>query len=763
IFQADPAKIFGSLNANGQIYLINQNGIIFGATAQVNVGGLLASSLSPTQSAITNGLTTPAQAGSPTLQAFSNGLPSGAVTVQAGASIQTANAGTVLMFAPQITNEGTIQAPGGQVILAAGSPIYLASSTDPNIRGLLVEVGSTGGTVTNGDAGDATVTSPQQLVGQIIAEHGNVTLAGLSVNQLGRVSATTTVNENGSIRLQARDNGSASNGQLVTGTTGGFLTLGPNSVTGVTLETSDPTLTVDSVPQLKSAVEMYGSNMQIQSGSRVTATSGTIDVTAIANQQANVGGSLQPDGSRIYVAPDATLDVSGVTVELPASANIIPVQLRGTEFANFPLQRNGPLRGDTVYIDIRPYKLNPDGTIAWQGTPLADVSGEIGAIQRNVAERNLTGGTVTLQSQGDVIVAPSATVNIAGGALHYDAGYSNTTKLITAAGTLVDIANADPNQVYTGIATSSTVSHPKWGVTTTYPSSAGNPTTTYQPAYTEGKDAGTLNLTASKFIFDGTLDGQVTVGTYQRLPTAAVIPPQPTDPSLPLIYRPYDQVPRAGTLVIGLGTNSSGGAPQPFVGDVTIASQSVLPGLMAGGAFDPTQQDPLPASYSASILRPDLVGPQGIGNLEIFSEGKVTPPAGVRLSFPAGGTLGITANTIDLLGSVDVPSGTITAVAEQTSALPLGALESTLSVGPESELTARGAWVNDSVSLNPNGPTAPLFTSGGTVSLTALGGNLTVSAGSLIDVSGGAQLTSSGKMVVGSGGKIALAATPYTG
>src|SRR5271165_4249810 len=45
IFQASPSQIFGLVQANGQLYLVNQNGFIFGPTAQVNVGGLLASTL----------------------------------------------------------------------------------------------------------------------------------------------------------------------------------------------------------------------------------------------------------------------------------------------------------------------------------------------------------------------------------------------------------------------------------------------------------------------------------------------------------------------------------------------------------------------------------------------------------------------------------------------------------------------------------------------------------------------------------------------
>jgi filamentous hemagglutinin family protein len=40
---ASKSEINGALNGTGNIYLINPNGILFGATAQVNVGNLVAS------------------------------------------------------------------------------------------------------------------------------------------------------------------------------------------------------------------------------------------------------------------------------------------------------------------------------------------------------------------------------------------------------------------------------------------------------------------------------------------------------------------------------------------------------------------------------------------------------------------------------------------------------------------------------------------------------------------------------------------------
>ncbi len=143
IYDSNPSQIFGALNANGRVFLINQNGIVFGSGAQVNVGGLLASTLNIAASAASGGLIAPGGLnGAPAFQPFATGS-SGNVTVSQGAKLQTASGGQILIFAPNITNEGTISTPGGQTVLAAGDTIYLATQSDPSLRGVLVQVGET--------------------------------------------------------------------------------------------------------------------------------------------------------------------------------------------------------------------------------------------------------------------------------------------------------------------------------------------------------------------------------------------------------------------------------------------------------------------------------------------------------------------------------------------------------------------------------------------------------------------------------------------
>src|SRR5882724_12538473 len=59
IYQQTPSSIFGQLTANGQIYLVNPNGIVFGATSKVNASGLIASSLGISDKVFSAGLLAP--------------------------------------------------------------------------------------------------------------------------------------------------------------------------------------------------------------------------------------------------------------------------------------------------------------------------------------------------------------------------------------------------------------------------------------------------------------------------------------------------------------------------------------------------------------------------------------------------------------------------------------------------------------------------------------------------------------------------------
>jgi len=110
IFSSTPSDIFGRLNANGQVWLINPNGVLFGASAQVNVGGLVASALDVDDGTLDAGQHRFAGAG--------NGRIVNRGTL-------AADGGYVALLGNQVSNQGVIRAQWGTVALAGGSAVTL--------------------------------------------------------------------------------------------------------------------------------------------------------------------------------------------------------------------------------------------------------------------------------------------------------------------------------------------------------------------------------------------------------------------------------------------------------------------------------------------------------------------------------------------------------------------------------------------------------------------------------------------------------------
>jgi filamentous hemagglutinin family protein len=439
IWSASPTVIAGALNANGQVYLYNQNGIVFNNGAQINVGGLTASTLNFAQivpgnpdALFKNGIlsnnvnATSSDTLPPVFQTSpSQSNPSGyyactpapcGVTVNPGAVLNAADGGRIMLLGQAVTNEGKISTPDGQTILAAGNTVYLAASTDPSLRGLLIEVNAGGSNSTVTNAGD------------IAATRGNVTLAGMVVNQAGTVSATTSVSSNGSIYLIAGDtSGTNTTGQTEAyydssaagyGTllpnNGGQLNLEPGSVTEVLPDSSAGTISQQNLVNfIPSQVALVGQTVAVQGGATVRAPGATVLVNAAtnpSNQFASPSTAIN-DGGRIYLASGSTIDVSGLTdVAVPATNEIIQVTLEGDDLQNDPILRNGFLHGTTVTVN------------ADQGSTLFSVAPYVGNIQLGINQVLTAAGSIQLNSDGDVITRAGSTLNVSGGSIAYQAG-----------------------------------------------------------------------------------------------------------------------------------------------------------------------------------------------------------------------------------------------------------------------------------------------------------------------------------------------------
>lgn len=189
IFDANPSQIFGSLQANGSVILLNPNGVLFGPGAQVNVNGLIASSLDLKNEDFLSGQYRFGVFDTPSVR--------GAVTNQG--TIETPAGGYVYLFAPNVANNGVIRTPEGEILLTAGTKVFL--SDHPDGSGFLWEV----------------LVPPGQTVnsGSLIADGGHVALFGRAVRQAGLIQANGVQEKNGRIELIALDRVDIAGGQAV--------------------------------------------------------------------------------------------------------------------------------------------------------------------------------------------------------------------------------------------------------------------------------------------------------------------------------------------------------------------------------------------------------------------------------------------------------------------------------------------------------------------------------------------------------------------
>ena len=186
----DASAIYGNLNANGKVFLVNPNGVLFGEGAAVNVGALVASTLSLSNEDFNDG----------NYQFQGDG--NNAAVVNHGSI--TADGGAVALLGGQVSNHGIIQANQGTVALAAGDKITLDFAGD-GLLNVTVDEGTIDALVEN-----------HQLIrangGQVVmtANASNALLQTV-VNNTGIIEAQTLENQSGTIVLKGGFNGGTVN------------------------------------------------------------------------------------------------------------------------------------------------------------------------------------------------------------------------------------------------------------------------------------------------------------------------------------------------------------------------------------------------------------------------------------------------------------------------------------------------------------------------------------------------------------------------
>jgi len=170
----DPSSILGAIQSNGRVFLINPNGVVFGSDANIDTAGLIVSSLAISNDDFTNGR-------------FNFQGQDGGKIVNNG-YIRAGKNGEVVFIAPQVENNGIIEAEDGTILLAAGRSISLASL---DAEGISLNLTAPGDKVLN--------------LGKLIADRGAVGLFADVIKHSGTSQANALIKgEDGQIKLVAQ-------------------------------------------------------------------------------------------------------------------------------------------------------------------------------------------------------------------------------------------------------------------------------------------------------------------------------------------------------------------------------------------------------------------------------------------------------------------------------------------------------------------------------------------------------------------------------
>ncbi len=186
VLGSTPSQIFGQINANGQVFLSNPNGVYFAPGSSVDVGALAATTHKISDADFMAGNYLLERQGA-----------TGSVVNQGTLSAQYG--GYIALLAPEVRNQGVVLAKMGTVALAAGERYQLQIGSEGRLSNIVVTPATIAALVDNGNA----VEAPGGLI-ILSAQAANRLQAGVVKNS-GVLNATGLVSEGGTIRLVASD------------------------------------------------------------------------------------------------------------------------------------------------------------------------------------------------------------------------------------------------------------------------------------------------------------------------------------------------------------------------------------------------------------------------------------------------------------------------------------------------------------------------------------------------------------------------------
>jgi filamentous hemagglutinin family protein len=341
----DPSSILGSLSSNGRVWLLNPNGVLFGQGARVDVASLVTSTLNLNDSDWLAGR-----------YRFTQGSGPAADIVNQG-DLRSSLGGHIALIGGTVRNEGDITAPGGQIVLAAGSDIELLDTATPNV---IVKVNAGEGSALN--------------LGQLMAAGGRIDIHAATVNQNGIVRADALQSgPGGEVVLLARDqlNLGAASQTTANGDSGGKITL-----------QADQTMVRGEIGATGSQgaggqVQLLGRQVGLLDAARVDASG------AGGGGEVLVGGGQQgkdpnvPNAQAVYFGPQAS-----ITADATANGDGGRINLwsdQATRAFGSLSVRGGPLGGNGGvietsghWLDARPARVDTSAPRGRSGSWLLD-------------------------------------------------------------------------------------------------------------------------------------------------------------------------------------------------------------------------------------------------------------------------------------------------------------------------------------------------------------------------------------------------------
>ena len=325
IADVNGSTILGNLQANGQVFLINPHGLIFGAGSQVNVGGLVASTLDIANADLASGSRHFAGTGS-------------AAVVNNG-TLTAAPGGYVALLGSSVTNVGTITAPKGSVALGAGSRVTLDFAGNKLLclavtENTVAALAANGGLIrVNGGAVYLSAGARDSLVASVI-------------NNTGVIEARTVDTSKGTIILLG---GMAAGTTTVAGTLDASAPSGGN---GGSVETSAALVKIDDAAKITTAAPTGQTGTWLVDLTNFTIAAGTGATTTSGIGADTLARSLNSTSVTLATAGTANgSDLGDILVNAPLSwsANTLTLSARNNIFINENLTGTGTARLALLY------------------------------------------------------------------------------------------------------------------------------------------------------------------------------------------------------------------------------------------------------------------------------------------------------------------------------------------------------------------------------------------------------------------------------